>query len=329
MLRDQPSQDGIELATRPPPEVPAEQPVAAEGMDLMTIPEGFNRMPSRYDQNQVWPVLNIFSLSNDIATEGLHVESPSDVASHAFALTQALQAIGRSKQALDTKRSVTSAHPNPLIVANLEKGGDPWRRQYDANEQNLNTIRFLRDRSYKQATSAVVSATGNIIAWLATFGLNPLAGPLHLHAAVTSGIHWHKLRKISQKHSATAENVGKWCEQIIGLKMHKQFTRDGQFIARMLPFVPFAGTAINLTSVISSLSYRIAHAEVAGLAAIQIHAHAFHERATEAAERPASEIFEELLARRGMYRLSGAYPIDTLIAEPAGWMVLSNKLLMD
>jgi hypothetical protein len=317
-----------------------EQSVAESEVDMMNIPDGFNRMPSRFDWNQIWPTLNIHTLSSDIITEGLHVETVMDVGSHAFAFSQAAQAVGRTKQAIETKLGITNAHPNPVIAGGLEQRPD-WRAQYDAHAANTNTIRFLRDRSYKQASSAVASATGNIIAWLATYGLNPIAGPQHAHAMVTSGIHWYKIQRIAKRHSGTAQHVTDWCKNIINLKRHKSITRVGQTAARNIPFVPFVGTAINLVSVLSSLSYRIAHAEVAGMIAVQIHAHAFDELATESAPQrnarkaqkkpagPGSEIFEEILTRRGVYQWMGSYDIETLIAEPGGWMALANKLLLD
>jgi hypothetical protein len=306
-----------------------------EEPDLLRQTVEYSR-PARFEPRQPWHAINIVSLASDIAVLGVDkavglsaFAAGEHVVDHMFALTQSGQAIVRTIQAVQVKRGTTSARSNPLIDAVLPSAPQHWHDLYNAHAANERTIRYVRNRAYKQALSADISAAGNLIAWLATHGLNPLAAPVHLHAATTSAVHWHKIKQIGERHRNTAyHHFSEWCDGILRLKRHKQFTRDGQFLARVIPYVPFVGTAINMVATASSLSFRIAHAEAAGMLSIDLHAHAFQELAN-GQRGPATEIFEELLTRRGAYRLAGGYDIEGLIAEPAGWQALSNKLIMD
>ena len=284
---------------------------------------------SRLDK--AYAALDIIALAIDAGTTRVAN------AGHAYTSSQGLQTLGRGVEALVNRNvSDIKVRPNPWFVAN---GHD--------ERQSPVTQTYLRNRSLKTAGGTAVGLAGNV-AELATHGVNVTGAVQHLSALGSTGAHWLKIRAIARAYKNTV-TISRWCDAIMKMKQYKLANRALQLADEVIP-VPIADQVVNITAAAAALGYRIGLGELCYITAIEIHWRAFQEQAISAfpprrpmvnggigdtPQRrrpstlkvgPASRIFAEIFARRGLTAVFGTYNVAELIREPAGWMALGDKL---
>ncbi len=223
------------------------------------------------------------------------------------------------------------------------------------------TQAYLRSRDYKTIGSNMMGIGGGVAA-IHTGGVNVPTTTRHLNAVGSTLIHWLKIRAIAQSVPQKSATIIGWCDIIMKAKAAKGGSRAVGIVAAATP-VPLAGPIATIFGAAAGLGIKIGLAEACYLAALEIHWRAFGEQTIAAAAGPrtprpvnfsrpfgpgnrpgqsmpvpgkepaaslsagpASRIVAELFKRRGMTRVLGAYDVAGLIREPAGWMVLGERL---
>ncbi len=221
------------------------------------------------------------------------------------------------------------------------------------------TQAYLQTRDYKTIGSGLMGIGGGV-ASAHTGGVNVLNTTRHLNAAGSTLIHWLKIRAIAESVPQKSATIIGWCDIIMKAKAAKGGSRALGIVSAATP-VPFAGPIATILGTAAGLGIKIGLAEACYLAALEIHWRAFGEQtiaavagprmpvnfsrpfapgtrpaqgrpvpgkepAASLSAGPASRIFAEVFKRRGMTRVLGAYDVAGLIKEPAGWMVLGERL---
>jgi len=217
--------------------------------------------------------------------------------------------------------------PNPFFVLNgvCEEGAE-----------SPTTTWYLRGRLGKSiASTAQGVATGALKAFtvvdpvtLAVAGVS--IGSTIAHCAVLSAIarRWRNSRTITA-----------WVECLLALKLTKLGHKSLAVVAASIPYMP-PGTPLalqalsELPSVVGatgSLAVSAASGAVVRRVAIELHWRAYREQVVArhgGAVGPASAILVELFTKRTESRLLGPHDTGAIIAEPAGWMAISDKIAL-
>ncbi len=225
------------------------------------------------------------------------------------------------------------------------------------------TQAYVQTRGYKTIGSGLMGIGGGV-ASAHTGGVNVLNATRHLNAVGSTLIHWLKIKAIAESVPQKSATIIGWCDIIMKAKVAKGGSRALGIVSAVTP-VPFAGPIATIIGAAAGLGIKIGLAEACYLAALEIHWRAFQEQAVAAVAGPrmpspkpvnfsrpfgpgnrpgqsvpasgkepaasltagpASRIFAEVFKRRGMTRVLGAYDVAGLIKEPAGWMVLGERL---
>ncbi len=224
------------------------------------------------------------------------------------------------------------------------------------------TQAYLRTRDYKTIGSSMMGI-GAGVASVHTGGVNVANAARHLNAAGSTLIHWLRIRAIAESVPQKSATIIGWCDIIMKAKAAKGGQRAIGIIAAATP-VPLANPIATIIGAAAGLGIKVGLGEACYLAALEIHWRAFQEQTVAAAAGPrmakptnfsrpfgpgnrlgqtsvpapgrepaasliagpASRIFAEVCKRRGATRLLGSYDVAGLIREPAGWMVLGERL---
>ncbi len=224
------------------------------------------------------------------------------------------------------------------------------------------TQAYLRTRDYKTIGSSMMGI-GAGVASIHTGGVNVANTARHLNAAGSTLIHWLKIRAIAESVPQKSATIIGWCDIIMKAKAAKGGQRAIGIIAAATP-VPLANPIATIIAAATGLGIKVGLGEACYLAALEIHWRAFQEQTIAAAvgprvakttnfsrpfgpgnrlgqtsvpapgkepaasliAGPASRIFAEVFKRRGATRVLGSYDVAGLIKEPAGWMVLGERL---
>ncbi len=224
------------------------------------------------------------------------------------------------------------------------------------------TQAYLRTRDYKTIGSSMMGI-GAGVASVHTGGVNVANTARHLNAAGSTLIHWLRIRAIAEAVPQKSATIIGWCDIIMKAKAAKGGQRAIGIIAAATP-VPLANPIATIIAAAAGLGIKVGLGEACYLAALEIHWRAFQEQTIAAAAGPrvakptnfsrpfgpgnrigqtsvpapgkepvasvnagpASRIFAEVLKRRGATRVLGSYDVAGLIKEPAGWMVLGERL---
>jgi hypothetical protein len=216
------------------------------------------------------------------------------------------------------RKSDVAVKPNPWFTANGHEGESPVTQAY------------LFTRAWKSAAGTGVSLVGSLLS-SHTGGVNAGSIARHGSAFGTTSAHLLAVKAIASANKKT-ETIARWCDVIIRAKAAKAALRGTQLAGAATP-VPLVGALVNIAAAAGKLGIKVGLPEMCYLVAIEIHWRAFQEQVigggfskTSRKIGPASRIFSELFTRRGLTAIGGSYDVSALMREPAGWMVLGDKL---
>jgi hypothetical protein len=250
---------------------------------------------------------------------------------HAYQADTGVQACWQALQAWKARPGKKiSLTPNPWFVQNgIFDESSPVTEQY------------LRTRALKNFFGSAINF-GGAVASIKTV-VNAGGAAVNANAAAATVLHLRQLRAMAKEFPDTGI-VGHWLELMIRWKVAKGGTRVLQASGSLIP-VPLASFIVSLLAAASTLSLKVTERTVCAFTAMELHWRAYGEQGRNtrradrvfggvggfpvpAGSRHATRIFEEIMHRRGAMRLMGQYDVPSIIKEPAGWMALSDKLML-
>lgn len=196
------------------------------------------------------------------------------------------------------------------------------------------TYDYLRSRGFKNLGGVAVSIAGGAASAF-TGGVNTTGMVKELNAAGSTGVHLYKLNALLQnKRWEQSKTVKEWIQLTITMKQHKLADRAITTVGNASVFVAIPAV---LASAFHKLHVKATYGAIVNKTAADIHWRAHQEQVFDkgfgsgtgkGAVGPATSIVHEIFARRGVTRVFGKYKVNELIAEPAGWLALADKLAM-
>jgi len=194
------------------------------------------------------------------------------------------------------------------------------------------TFEYMRNRSIKNVGAVAVSIGGAAASGY-TGGVNTLGMAKDVNAAGSTGAHLYKLSALlNNPQWAKSKTVHDWIALTITMKKHKLGSRAISAAGNASVFVAIPAT---LGNAFLKLHIKKSYGAIVGKTAQEIHWRAFQEQGMDrvrgsgtgrGAVGPATAIVHELFERRGVTRILGRHKADEIIAEPAGWHAISDKL---
>lgn len=210
--------------------------------------------------------------------------------------------------------------PNPWFVFN----------QHDDKESPY-TKKYLRNRSRKNLASGILGIGGTVSSQATQADVIGILQ--HGNAVGSTSAHLYKLRSLAQNHKQS-QTLTAWIDLIIKMKAIKAGVRGTQLVGAAVP-VGALQIATGVGAAIAKLGIKLNFTNVCLVTAADLHWRAFQEQAISGGllgktgkVGPASNMMYEIFARRGATRFFGKYDVDKIIKEPAGWMAVSDKLLL-
>ncbi|MEM1448075.1 MAG: hypothetical protein AAF726_01575 [Planctomycetota bacterium] len=212
---------------------------------------------------------------------------------------------------------------NPYFIGNGHGEDDPSRV----------TRRYMRSRHRKNmagGAASVAGAVGSIWTQVDVAGIG-----MHGNAVGTTGMHLVALAGMARK-TRRGGTIADWLEIAIKMKSIKLATRGAGLAGASIP-IPAAGITTGLIAAATATGAKLTLSKACVATALEIHWRARQEQfmsgtalraGTGGSVGPASRIVWELFTKRGITRLLGKYDIDAIVQEPAGWMAISDKLLL-
>jgi hypothetical protein len=205
--------------------------------------------------------------------------------------------------------------PNPHFIAN----GIPADTPCPA------TAAYLKSRILKGIGGTAVCLAGGV-ASAGTAGVNVADVAAHANAAGSTAIHLQKLQQLAAQNTGSKAVAG-WLDLIIKIKLAKLGIRGGQAVAAL---VPAASLPAGIASFVAKVGIKMTFTKICVVTAMEIHWRAYQEqsgtRGTEVGL--ATQIFVEMLTRRGFTRIFGDYDTKAMIQESDGWQVLNDKMML-
>jgi hypothetical protein len=210
--------------------------------------------------------------------------------------------------------------PNPWFVMNGHEERD-----------NHVSQRYLHSRAWKSVGATALSMAGTAAEAVTVVNVGEIGN--QVNAIGSTGAHMYRLNQIAKSYKGSV-TISEWLTLVQKMKAAKLAIRAGSLGGS---FIPICGDCLvgNL-SALAKLGIKVTMTSACMTTAAAIHWRAFQEqqmsgglgRGTGRKVGPASRIFWEIFTRRGVTRLFGKYDIDALVKEPAGWMALSDKLML-
>lgn len=196
------------------------------------------------------------------------------------------------------------------------------------------TYEYMRNRSIKNVGGVAVSIGGAAASGY-TGGVNTLGMAKDVNAAGSTTAHLYKLNALlNNPQWSKSKTVHDWIELTITMKRHKLGSRGISAVGNASVFVAIPAT---LANAFLKLHIKKSYGAIVLKTAQEIHWRAFQEQGMDrvrgsgtgkGAVGPATAIVHELFSRRGVTRIFGKYKADEVIAEPAGWHAVADKLNM-
>lgn len=176
---------------------------------------------------------------------------------------------------------------------------------------------------------------------VATAGVNTTAAALHGSATGTSLAHIVKVQAFAdRKQFDRSSTVQDWCKFLVKMKTMRAAVQGAGLAGAV---IPCASLPTKIATAVAATGIKMTMSSACYATAAAIHWRAFREltigrmgfRPTPGAARtgvhgrpvgPASELFWEMMTRRGFSRF-WQDDIENIILEPAGWRVLGQKLI--
>lgn len=251
------------------------------------------------------------------------------------ASSEAGEMLGHLAEGLSLIRAIAKSGevkvlPNPYFVQNKLGGLTPS----PACEA------FMRRENLAKVGTEVALLVGDAT-HVATAGVNTTGAALHGSATATSALHIAKVLAFSQrKQFDRSSTVQGWCKLLMAMKTMRAGIHGAGLAAAV---IPCASLPAKIATTIASIGIKLTMTNVCYATAAAIHWRAYREltlgrmgfRPTPGAARtgvhgkpigPASELFWEMMTRRGFSRF-WQDDIENIILEPAGWRVLGAKLI--
>jgi hypothetical protein len=196
------------------------------------------------------------------------------------------------------------------------------------------TYEYMRNRSLKNFGAVAVTIAGGAASGF-TGGVNTTGMAKELNAAGSTGAHLYKLNALLQnKRWEKSKTVKEWIQLTITMKQHKLGDRAINAAGNASVFVAIPAV---LASAFHKLHVKATYGAIVNKTAADIHWRAHQEQVFDkgfgsgtgkGAVGPATSIVHEIFARRGITGIFGKYKANEIIAEPAGWLALADKLSM-
>jgi hypothetical protein len=199
---------------------------------------------------------------------------------------------------------------------------------------------FMRRENFAKVGTEAFMIVGDATHGL-TAGVNTTSAVVHGSATATSAIHLAKvLAFANRKQFDKSATVQGWCKLLMTMKGLRASIHGAGLAGAV---VPCASLPTKIATAIASIGIKLTMTNVCFATAAAIHWRAYREmtlgkmfarRAPGAARTgvhgkpagPASELFWEMMTRRGFSRF-WQDDIESIILEPAGWRVLGAKLI--
>lgn len=218
--------------------------------------------------------------------------------------------------------SSTSLLANPYFTGNGH--GD--------NDASSATANYLKWRKYKSMASTV-SGIGGGAASLVTVINVPSVGT-NASAFGTTAVHFKQLADMARSSRKTG-TVAQWLDLVARLKAIKLTKRSISIVGGTVP-LPGLGMATGLIGTAMSTGVKLTLSKACVATALELHWRAYQEQFMSGtalgcgtgAVGPASKIVWELFTKRGISRILGKHDVNAIVKEPAGWMAISDKILL-
>ncbi len=206
---------------------------------------------------------------------------------------------------------------NPLIL--------DLNPTWTADAKSLKTLAYLRQRNKLNLASSGTATAGGAASVVTA--VDVVSVGQNGNAVGSTAAHVVNLKKISEQYK-NDKVIKAWLDLIIACKVQKGAIRTAQGVIGLTAFGVGAivcgvvGTAVKagITLKFSTVCKKLA---------LELHFRAYQESRTAASKsKPATEILNELFARRGFTRIFGQHDISGMIQEPGGWMAIADKLLL-
>ncbi len=196
------------------------------------------------------------------------------------------------------------------------------------------TYEYLKGRAWKNIGGAAVSVAGGAASGF-TGGVNTGGMGKDVNAGASSAVHLYKLKALlKNKRWEQSTTVREWIELTITMKEHKLANRAISAVGNASVFVAIPAA---LAGAFYKTGVKQRYGTIVNKTASDIHWRAFQEQVMDkmkgsgtgkGAVGPATSIVHEIFERRGVTRIFGKYKANEIIAEPAGWLALADKLNM-
>lgn len=207
--------------------------------------------------------------------------------------------------------------PNPHFVDNGFDDGS-----YEV------TKHYFNGRLMAKIGGGLTSATGSVLS--VTTGANVGGAVRHGVSEATTIAHIAVLAS-HLKTFKQSDWLVKQCQVLLGMKSMKVGIRGTQLAGDIAGGV--SGAICGVAAAVTSKGFLKATDRLTTETAIELHWRAKQEQALLGGIRnmgkgsgPASNMVKELLTRRGFRRITGQYKWKEIIDEPAGWMVIQDKI---
>ncbi|MAD44348.1 MAG: hypothetical protein CMI02_09045 [Oceanospirillaceae bacterium] len=209
--------------------------------------------------------------------------------------------------------------PNPWFVVNgHEDGSTSYSKKYMKHSKAMKK----RSSRFSAASGALSTVTQVNIGGIAKHG----------NATGSTIAHIHQLRSIASSYRQSRTLIG-WFDLLIRMKAIKLVSRGGQLVGAA---VPLGGVSlgVDIAKAGIDMGVKLTHTKTCLATAADIHWRAYQEQAISGglklgsgAVGPASRMMYEIFKQRGFTKIFGQHDVDKIIKDPAGWLVLNDKLM--
>ena len=274
------------------------------------------------------------NIRNAIANKVSQGEDPEDVV---WALIEGVAAVVDGASGGMVGGLVSGGLQTVSDAVKHNKGGgglvpNPWFvfNQHDDQESPY-TKKYLRNRGRKNLASGIIGIGGTVSSQVTQADMAGIVQ--HSNATGSTVAHLYKLKGQAQNFKQS-ETLTKWIDLLIQMKTVKTAVRGTQLAGSAIP-VGALQAATGLGAAAAKLGIKLHYTNLCLITSADVHWRAFQEQAISGGllgkrgkVGPASNMLYELFTRRGFTRVFGKYDVDKIIRAPAGWMAVSDKLLL-
>ncbi|MDI1231577.1 MAG: hypothetical protein PSU93_10540 [Methylobacter sp.] len=205
--------------------------------------------------------------------------------------------------------------PNPEFLKLIDMG-------FTFSGHSTKTETYLENRLNKQIGAALFSWGGAAASAVTTVDVGTAS--LGAQSLALTGAHAVFLRELRVKYPN--EEFRGYLDMCLAAKLVKATSRG---ISTTMAVIPYASlpakiaTAVVNTVLVSGAKLTL-HKAIDRTAQM-LHFHAYLEQ-SDAGDRPATEVMNEIFRRRGVLGFFSQYDVKAIINEPAGWLALADKL---